>query len=52
VHFTGASSPAVYFRKEDLHMIEMFKDWYDFRHEYAKNWKEKNGGDDELDDLF
>jgi benzoyl-CoA reductase subunit C len=25
-------------------MIEMFKEWYDNRHEYAKYWKEKNGG--------
>ena len=25
-------------------MIEMFKEWYDFRHEYAKQWKEKTGG--------
>ena len=25
-------------------MIEMFQEWYDSRHEYAKNWKEKNGG--------
>ncbi|MBW1711728.1 MAG: benzoyl-CoA reductase, bzd-type, subunit N [Deltaproteobacteria bacterium] len=23
-------------------MIEMFKEWYDTRHEYAKYWKEKN----------
>ncbi len=25
-------------------MIEMFKEWYDARHEYAKEWKEKTGG--------
>ena len=25
-------------------MIEMFKDWSDARHEYAKQWKEKTGG--------
>ena len=25
-------------------MIEMFQEWYDNRHEYAKNWKEKTGG--------
>jgi benzoyl-CoA reductase subunit C len=25
-------------------MIEMFKEWYDARHEYAKHWKEKTGG--------
>jgi benzoyl-CoA reductase subunit C len=25
-------------------MIEMFKEWYDNRHEYAKHWKEKNDG--------
>jgi benzoyl-CoA reductase subunit C len=25
-------------------MIEMFKEWYENRHEYAKHWKEKNGG--------
>ncbi|HUU46807.1 MAG TPA: benzoyl-CoA reductase, bzd-type, subunit N [Acidobacteriota bacterium] len=25
-------------------MIEMFKEWYDARHEYAKQWKEKTGG--------
>jgi hypothetical protein len=22
-------------------MIEMFQEWYDNRHEYAKNWKER-----------
>ncbi len=25
-------------------MIEKFKEWYDTRHEYSKNWKEKTGG--------
>ncbi len=25
-------------------MIEMFKEWYEARHEYAKEWKEKTGG--------
>lgn len=25
-------------------MIEMFQEWYDNRHEYAKNWKERTGG--------
>lgn len=25
-------------------MIEMYKEWYDARHEYAKEWKEKTGG--------
>ncbi len=25
-------------------MMEMFKEWYDARHEYAKEWKEKTGG--------
>ncbi|MFH1313654.1 MAG: benzoyl-CoA reductase, bzd-type, subunit N [Candidatus Eisenbacteria bacterium] len=25
-------------------MIEMFKEWYDARHEYAKEWKKKTGG--------
>lgn len=25
-------------------MIEMFKEWYDVRHEYAKEWKKKSGG--------
>jgi benzoyl-CoA reductase subunit C len=25
-------------------MIEMFKEWYENRHEYAKHWKEKTGG--------
>ena len=25
-------------------MIEKFKQWYDNRHEYAKEWKERNGG--------
>jgi benzoyl-CoA reductase subunit C len=25
-------------------MIEMFKEWYDFRHEYAREWKKKTGG--------
>lgn len=25
-------------------MLEMFKEWYDNRHEYAKHWKEKTGG--------
>ena len=25
-------------------MIEMFKEWYDARHEYARQWKEKTGG--------
>ena len=24
-------------------MIEMYKEWYDARHEYAKEWKEKTG---------
>lgn len=25
-------------------MIERFQEWYDSRHEYAKNWKDKTGG--------
>ncbi len=25
-------------------MIERFQEWYDNRHEYAKNWKDKTGG--------
>jgi len=25
-------------------MLEMYKEWYDARHEYAKEWKQKNGG--------
>lgn len=25
-------------------MIEMFQEWYDNRHEYAKHWKDKTGG--------
>jgi benzoyl-CoA reductase subunit C len=25
-------------------MIEMFKEWYDARHEYAREWKKKTGG--------
>jgi benzoyl-CoA reductase subunit C len=25
-------------------MIEMFKEWYENRHEYAKHWQEKTGG--------
>ncbi|MBN1578062.1 MAG: 2-hydroxyacyl-CoA dehydratase [Chitinispirillaceae bacterium] len=25
-------------------MIEMYKEWYDARHEYAKEWKKKTGG--------
>jgi benzoyl-CoA reductase subunit C len=25
-------------------MIEMFQEWYDNRHQYAKHWKEQNGG--------
>jgi benzoyl-CoA reductase subunit C len=25
-------------------MMEMFKEWYEARHEYAKEWKEKTGG--------
>ncbi|MFQ6079490.1 MAG: hypothetical protein ACE5NJ_10205 [Thermodesulfobacteriota bacterium] len=25
-------------------MIEMFQEWYDNRHEYAKNWKGRTGG--------
>ncbi|MFQ6106123.1 MAG: benzoyl-CoA reductase, bzd-type, subunit N [Thermoplasmata archaeon] len=25
-------------------MIEMFKEWFDARHEYAKHWKDKTGG--------
>ena len=25
-------------------MLEMYKDWYEARHEYAKDWKEKSGG--------
>ena len=25
-------------------MLEMYKEWYEARHEYAKDWKEKNGG--------
>ncbi|MBN1308857.1 MAG: benzoyl-CoA reductase, bzd-type, subunit N [Chitinispirillaceae bacterium] len=25
-------------------MIEMYKEWYEARHEYAKEWKEKTGG--------
>lgn len=25
-------------------MIEMFKEWYDARHDYAKEWKKKTGG--------
>lgn len=25
-------------------MIEIFKDWYEARHEYAKEWKEQTGG--------
>jgi benzoyl-CoA reductase subunit C len=25
-------------------MIEMYKEWYEARHEYAKEWKKKNGG--------
>jgi benzoyl-CoA reductase subunit C len=25
-------------------MIEMYKEWYDARHEYAKEWKRKTGG--------
>jgi benzoyl-CoA reductase subunit C len=25
-------------------MLEMFKEWYDARHEYAKEWKKKTGG--------
>lgn len=25
-------------------MIEMFQEWYENRHEYAKYWKDKTGG--------
>ena len=25
-------------------MIEMFQEWYENRHEYAKEWKKKTGG--------
>ena len=25
-------------------MLEMYKEWFDARHEYAKEWKQKNGG--------
>jgi benzoyl-CoA reductase subunit C len=25
-------------------MLEMYKEWFDARHEYAKDWKKKNGG--------
>ena len=25
-------------------MIEKFKEWYEERHEYAKEWKKKTGG--------
>ena len=25
-------------------MFEQFKDWYDNRHDYARNWKERTGG--------
>jgi benzoyl-CoA reductase subunit C len=25
-------------------MLEMYKEWFDARHEYAKEWKEKSGG--------
>jgi benzoyl-CoA reductase subunit C len=25
-------------------MIEMFQEWYENRHDYARNWKEKTGG--------
>jgi hypothetical protein len=28
-------------------MIEMFQEWYDNRHEYAKNWKERTEGYDQ-----
>jgi hypothetical protein len=30
-------------------MIEMFQEWYDNRHEYAKNWKERTGRHDQLE---
>ena len=25
-------------------MVEMFQEWYDSRHEYARNWKERTEG--------
>ena len=25
-------------------MLEMYKEWYNAKHEYAKEWKKKNGG--------
>jgi hypothetical protein len=30
--------------KQEPCMIEIFQEWYDNRHEYARNWKEKAGG--------